>query len=175
MNDDTNVTPIEETPKAEKPMPQDDVMNLSMPEIKRKRIRINGDYNQIIELNLTDLTILNRLDEVYPKLKSIGQEVLESDAYIGASDDAEKAKIFLDKADKEMRELLDYLFDYPVCAVLVPSGSLFDPISGQFRFEYIIDKLSRLYETNFTREFQRLHDKLNKHTVKYSKKNKRRH
>ena len=76
----------------------------------------------------------------------------------------------LKKADTDMRELIDYIFDSNVSDICAPSGSMYDPINGQFRFEHIIDTLSGLYETSVTSEIKKITSNVQKHTDKYVRK-----
>ena len=68
-----------------------------------------------------------------------------------------------------MRNIVDDIFDFSVCDICCDGGSMFDPIGGQLRFEYIIEKLSKLYEGTIAEEMKRVQTKLNKHTAKYTK------
>lgn len=42
---------------------QDDIIDVEIKPIKRKRFRLNGDNNKIIELNTSDLNISVRLEK----------------------------------------------------------------------------------------------------------------
>jgi hypothetical protein len=68
-----------------------------------------------------------------------------------------------------MRDLMDYIFDSNVSEICAPSGSMYDPINGQFRFEHIINILAGLYETDIESELTSIAKRVQKHTNKYSK------
>jgi hypothetical protein len=76
----------------------------------------------------------------------------------------------LDKIDMEMRKELDYIFDAPVSEVCGYGGSMYDPFDGMFRFEHIMDAITKLYETNLNNEFNSMRRRINAKTSKYTKK-----
>lgn len=139
---------------------------------RKKRFRIDGDNNRYLELNTSDMTILNRLDNLYPRLQKLSEDAaikqLEKE-----ETDSEKAlsKISqaLIKIDVEMRQILDEIFDSNVSEMCAPSGSMFDPFNGTFRFEHIIDVITKLYENNLNSEFKKMSAKMKKRTSKYTK------
>ena len=53
----------------------DDIQDLNLSAIKKKRFRINGDSNKILELNTSDLTITSRLSKSYERLTKYMDEV----------------------------------------------------------------------------------------------------
>lgn len=155
-----------------------DVIDINLNVIRKKRYRIDGDNNRILELNTSDLNILARLKETYPKLVELANTAfadlpeVDSDAenYDFATDEATASVIStLKDADAKMRELVDYIFDAPVSDVCVPSGSMYDPINGGFRFEHIIDTLAALYESEISTEMGTIANRVKKHTDKYVK------
>lgn len=157
-----------------------DVVDISLSELRRKKFRIDGDDSRILELNTTDLNLLTRLKESYPKLISLSENAMKTlpDDDFTANADAD---FFTDKSvdtlvdaltqtDKEMRELLDYIFDSNVSEVCAPSGSMYDPINGKFRFEHIIESLTKLYTDDISIEAGNISKRVQKHTDKYVKK-----
>lgn len=158
------------------PASPDDIQDIDLSAIKKKRFRINGDSNKILELNTSDLSISSRLSAAYERLTKCMDEV--AGVLADVPDDAEELTEAQEKAveeqlrsiDAKMRKELDYIFDAPVSDVCADGGSMYDPFEGQFRFEHIIDALSRLYETNLNREFGMMKRRVNTKTSKYTKK-----
>ena len=154
-----------------------DIQDINLSVIRKKRFRVDSDDNRILELNTSDLNILARLKEAYPKLIAIADNAFKDLPQVDTSEEvdfinsAETAELIdsLKKADSEMRELVDYIFDSNVSEVCAPSGSMYDPINGQFRFEHIINVLSNLYETDVEKEMGAISARVKKHTGKYSK------
>ena len=127
--------------------------NIDLSALRRQRFTIDGDPNRVLELNTTDLTIIQRLSEAYPKLEELEHEVGNVSQGVGSTEDTVKDDIDtmatrLSDTDKKMRELLDYIFDSNVSEMCAPSGSMYDPIGGQLRYEHIITILMGLYENN---------------------------
>ena len=155
------------------------ITDIDLSVIEKKRFRIDGDDNRILELNTSDLNIIARLKDSYPKLMNLTQEAVKKFPEDGI--DPESIDLanpdtlvpiteFLSDIDTEMRELIDYIFDSNVSEVCAPSGSMYDPINGQFRFEHIIDCLSKLYESDIQGEAKQISTRIKKHTDKYTKK-----
>lgn len=141
---------------------KDNIIDVNLEGVKRQRFRINGDPNAIIELNLSDLGIVERLEEGVKQLEEQMTRISELD-----SDDEELSKK-LKQADAAMRECVDYIFDYPVSAVCAKYGTMYDPKDGKFRYEHIIDGLTKLYNENLNEEYKKFQNRIKKHTAKYT-------
>lgn len=160
---------------------QTNIIDLDLSPIRKKRFRIDGDDSKILELNTSDLNILPRLRESYPKLQKLSEQAAEEwpdglDTEQENSIDSpemDKAVNFLVRIDKEMRDIVDYIFDAPVSKLCADSGSMYDPINGQFRYEYIISVLGKLYEGELETEMTKISSRVQKHTNKYTKAKKR--
>lgn len=157
---------------------QSNVADISLESIRKKRFRIDGDDNRILELNTSDLNILSRLKETYPKLINIADTAFanlpevtsDSEDYDFINDEATNTLVTaLKDADNNMRELIDYIFQSNVSELCAPDGSMYDPIGGQFRFEAIISTLAALYENDISSEMSKISNRVQKHTNKYRK------
>lgn len=160
----------------------DNVIDVDLSVIQKKRFRINNDNNKILELNTSDLHVITRLEEAYPKLEKLSNDVIQlnfdDDGNPKNSDD-DSEEVFakdvalLKKIDDDMREFVDYIFDSNVSEICASDGSMYDPFNGKFRFEHIIDKLMGLYESNINEQFKRFESSTVKHAAKYTKKRKK--
>ena len=143
---------------------------------QRKTFRIDGDNSKMLSLDISDLNIVSRLNEAYPKIKSAAVDAIEKMAQKDEVEDDEeliaKYANTLKQIDDTMRELMDYVFDAPVSEVCVPKGTMYDPYNGQFRFEHIIEVLTQLYANNVSDEFNKMKARVNKRTEKYTKRRK---
>jgi len=151
---------------------QNDIIDIELAQVKRKRFRINGDNDKIIELNTSDVNIVPRLTKVYPKLQKLAEKATTfTDTEL--KDNTEEGLIKfankLESIDKDMRNLVDELFDAKVSDACCDGGSMYDPFNGMFRFEHIINTLAGLYENNFSKEFSAMRQRVQKHTDKYIK------
>ena len=153
------------------------VIDINLSATKKKKFRIDGDDSRIVELNTSDARIVGRLSEAYPKLQELNERAGQITAGLdtdGETDDELKsAKIMgerLAAVDKEMRELIDYLFDANVSEIVAPDGSMYDPFNGSFRFEYIIEAFIAQYQDNLQAEYNKMTKQVEKHTKKYTKK-----
>ena len=155
---------------------EDDIQDINLSAIKKKRFRINGDSKKILELNTSDLGISARLSSAYERLNKHMEEVgatlseLPEDGDEITDEKEELIQNKLQEIDEKMKKEMDFIFDAPVSEICCDGGSMYDPFNGMFRFEHIIDALSKLYETNLNSEFANLRRRINTKTSKYTKK-----
>lgn len=150
-----------------------DVQDVDLGFVEKKKFRIAGDFSRMIELNVSDLNIFSRYKTTAPKLEALLHNAQEKMAEVSSDDegvDLDKIADALDDIDKEMRDLIDYLFDSPVSQACVPSGNMFDPVDGDYRFNRIINKLADLYTTGLAEQIKEFDNKTSKHTKKYKRK-----
>ena len=151
---------------------EEEIIDIDLGEIKRKKFRINGDSNKILELNTSDVNIVSRLTKVYPKLQKLAEEAVtfsEEELNDNTEEGLARFATKLETIDTKMSNLIDELFDANVSEMCKDGGSMYDPFSGMFRFEHIISTLSKLYENNFNSEFSKMRQRVDKHTHKYIK------
>ena len=151
----------------------DDIVDIDLSPIKKRKFRIDGDNSRLVELNPADISIITRIEEADKKFNKCVEDL---DALVNTPSDTEDEILELGRKFKEidsrMRELLDYIFQSNVSEVCVPegSGSMYDPINGKFRYDHILDTLLTLYQDNIQSEFKKLNANVNKKTSKYTKK-----
>lgn len=153
-----------------------DIIDIDLSATKKQRFRINGDDNSILELNTSDAGMLARLDEAQERMNGIIDKMSNLSAKTDSIDeenvtneDVTKLGDIINDMDKDMRSIIDYVFDSNVSEICAPQGTMFDPIGGRFRYEHIIDKISDLYEQNIKAESKKMQARLRKHTGKYNK------
>lgn len=156
----------------------DEIIDLDLSVTRKKRFRFDKDNSRIVELNTSDMNIMARVSEAYPKLQALqdkaskimdglktGDDVSEEESMADLKTMAER----LTEVDKEMRELIDFIFNADVSEAAAPDGSMYDPFNGSFRFEYIITLLIQQYENNLQREYSKMEREFKKHTDKYTR------
>ena len=157
------------------------IIDLDLSDLRKKRIRIDGDDNRILEINTTDLGLITRLHEIEPKLDALAKKAVTIDELdvdkFGDENDSTFATFAttLKEIDTEMRQLMDELFQTNVSEVCGSDGSMFDPINGTTRYEIILDALLQLYDESVQKELTRKPEanvkKINRvhyHTDKYT-------
>ena len=149
----------------------ENAISLDIPEIARTNVWVNGDCTKVLRLNLSDMNMMKRLRESYPKLDELTEEVQK----MMATEDISSDEIIdtFDKINQQMKDIVDGIFDFPVSDMMCDGGSMYDMLGGQLRFEYIIDKLAGLYGNTIAEEAKRLNARLAKHTGKYTNSKKR--
>lgn len=143
-----------------------DIVDIDLSPIRKKRIRIDGDNKRILELNTSDLGIFGRLKESEESIVQITKTAMQK--YSENLEEMDQAINLFGEADENMRKTLDYIFDAPVSKLCAPNGTMFDPINGKFRYEYIMEVLSGLYENELTLEVDKVNTRVRKHTDKYT-------
>ena len=151
--------------------PEEEIQDIKLDFNSKKKFRIDNDSSRILELDTSDLSVLTRLQEYYPKLKELEQEVAELSKDMDSDDEALVIKMGkgLAKVDSKMRNCIDAIFNANVSETCAPSGSMYDPINGQLRYEHIISLISGLYEKSLAEETKKLKSRISKHTQKYTK------
>ena len=166
--------PIENTAPVISAKTEPEITDIDLGFVEKKKFRICGDFNRMLELNVSDLNIFARLKQGYPQLQDLMDEAKEKITSIpDEGDTSEIVGMYADRLteiDKKMREIVDYIFDTNASAVCAPSGNMFDPVGGQWRFERIIDKLSDLYANGLNDEFKQLKNRVEPKVSKYTKK-----
>lgn len=147
-------------------VPENDIQDINLSITGKKRFRIDGDNNRIIYLNTSDFNIIGRFEEMSSKISE-----LLSKHFSDVEDDEDIAlSKFIEGSDKEMRNLVDYVFNSKVADVCAPDGTMFDLFNGEFRFEHIFNTLLTLYNKNMETEINRMRTNLSRYTRKYTKK-----
>lgn len=164
------------TSSKEVPTNNNDIQDINLSSLNKKRFRIDGDNNRIIELNTSDAGFIVRLNQLYPKMKKIGDELsvkINNQSSIKDDDSLGEIAEIIIGLDNDLKAMVDELFDSNVSEVCMPEGTSVDPINGEFRFEAIIRKLGKLYVDNFNAEFTKMKNNVSKHTAKYTKSRKK--
>jgi len=156
---------------------KDEIIDIDLSEVRKKRFRIDGNSNRILELNTSDMGIITRLSSGYKRLDKLAEKATKLQNEIPELSDSEEDMTQLEKLadaissiDTEMRAIMDEIFDSNVSEICAPQGTMFDFFGGQLRFEYILNKLVKLYGDNIANEFKLAKKKMSKYTNKYTKK-----
>ena len=142
---------------------QNNVANIDLTITNKKKFTIDGDANRVIELNTSDMSIMSRLYDSYPKLDDLGVRAMSI-----ADSEPKEAVETLKEVDADMRKLINYIFDSDIADTCAPDGTMYDMFNGEFRFEHIVGKLVSLYENNMDKEYKLMVKKVKKHTDKYT-------
>ena len=141
---------------------QDDIIDVEIKPIKRKKFRLNGDNNKIIELNTSDLNISVRLEKGWEELQKLANSVADVDT------DEEDFSTLLQECGGGGGGGGNYIFDAKVADKASDGGTMYDPYGGVLRYEHILDTLLSLYTTNINKEFSAIKRRVRKHTDKYT-------
>lgn len=149
-----------------------EIIDIDLGFVEKQKFRIGGDDGRILELNVSDLNIAQRLKIGYPQLTALLQDAQKQIEGISEdTDDFEALGMIADKLtniDERMRQIIDYIFDTNASEICAPSGNMFDPVDGDFRYELILAKLTALYAGGLDKEFEAMKKKVAKKTSKYT-------
>lgn len=151
-----------------------EITDVNLGFVEKKKFRIGGDNRRILELNVSDLNILSRLKVGYSKLNTLFEEAQKKITEI--PDDLSKEELIgeladrLSAIDKDMRETIDFIFDTNASEVCAPSGNMYDPVDGQLRYMRVLDTLTGLYTNGLHAEFDKMKNRVEKRAEKYTKK-----
>lgn len=150
--------------------------SLDLSATAKKHFCIDNNPDRSFDLNTSDLLVISRLNEGTAKLNDLelrAQALLDGVDIDDEDNVLNEVKLVgerLKAVDDEMRSIIDYIFDAPVSAACAPYGSMFDPIGGRFRFEFVIEVLVNQYSATVSEEYKKMEARLKSHTGKYTKK-----
>lgn len=145
--------------------------DIDLSSTRKKRFRVNGNNNLVLELDTADLNTIVRLKDNYPKLLKMANKVMSLKEKKEESPEEEINRLAdtIKSIDDDMRQAVDNIFDSNVSEVCAANGSMYDLFNGKFRFEHIIEKLATLYGNNMTNELKAVKQRIQKHTKKYGR------
>jgi hypothetical protein len=155
-----------------------EIIDLDLSITQKKKFRFGKDDSRIVEVNTSDMNLMQRVSVAYPKLQDLQTKASKLTDGLDTDDNATESGALtnisamaerLSAVDAEMRELLDYMFNAPISAAAAPDGSMYDPFGGSFRYEHIIAVMMSQYEKNLQSEFSKMEKQLKKHTDKYTR------
>lgn len=157
---------VEETKVSERAVD----MDLDLSATRKKRIRIDGDDNRIIEINTSDMNIIQRLDVLSDRMNKLSDKFI--DIKFGNEPEGEEPSIedteeAIRVIDRELRDIIDELFQSKVSDICAPDGTMWDMFNGSFRYEIIMEQLLNLYADNIQAETKKTMERLHKYTDKY--------
>lgn len=147
-------------------------VDIDLSETQRSRFRIDGDNDRILELNISDMGIATRLRDGYPKLDKLTQTIAsmeDIDENADAREVVNTVGTTVEEIDKEMRDIMDGIFDSNVSEICAPEGTMYDLFNGKYRYELILERLLPLYNDNMEKEYKAISKRIQKHTSKYTK------
>ena len=131
----------------------------------RKEIEIIRDGQNVggVYFSPSDTAILSRLREVQEKAQSISAEIPEDM-------DTEQALEIAKRVDKELREALDWAFDYPCSDVIFGNSFAFTTANGISMLEQFLDGAVKYINAELSSETKAAKKRQDKYLAKYQKK-----
>lgn len=156
---------------ADKKNVNDDIIDIDLKATARRKFRIDGDNSRLVELDPSDISIVTRIEEADSAFKECINQLQElANAKTETDEELYETGRKFKEIDQQMRQLVDNIFQSNVSEVCAPTGSMYDPIKGKFRYEYIIEALLNFYQGNIQKEFKEMNNRVSRRTSKYTKK-----
>lgn len=106
-----------------------------------KEYAINGDDSKTIRVNISDLNIPARVDEVQNFFENLADKFKEEDRQIAADD--------LSELDKQLRDKINYAFGSDVCTNAFGTVNCLSPLSdGKMLAEAFLEQLIPVVEAD---------------------------
>ena len=143
------------------------IVDLSFSE--KQQIRIDGDDSRIIELNTSDMGIVERINGLSDRMVELSNRFVDTkyDDELNERLNSVALAEEIKNIDTEMRKIIDDLFQSKIADICVPDGTMFDMHNGEFTYEIVIRKLLSLYAETINKETQNTLNRIHKHTNKY--------
>ena len=131
----------------------------------KKEIEIIRDGENVgsIYFSPSDTALLARLSSAKEKIKEI------ADGIKTKGEDMEEVFASLREADKKLRDLLDYAFDYPVSDVVLGNSFSFTTVSGVSVIEQFLDGAMSYINAELRDEKKKAKARTDKYLTKYKK------
>lgn len=127
----------------------------------RKEFLINDDPNKIIRINTSDVGIINRADEAIKEINRIAKQYKDG---IGKGSLEAMAA-----CDKEIKKLIDFAFDYPVCEVMLGNASCLSTVEGEPLYLKITNTLIDVITPFLEEEKKKLEKNISKYKAQADK------
>lgn len=153
---------------------QDNIIDINIGGISKKRIRVNGDDNKILLLNTNDSSILERFTDGYSELMEWKDKYIKNMSELKEEADISGIAYWkqiaevLKPIDSKMREILNYIFNADVSGIC--DGAMYDIVeSGKMRFETILETLIELYGDTIANNYKKMSERVSDLTKDYVK------
>ena len=129
-----------------------------------KTFSLNGEVE--VKFNPSDTAFLGKIFDAVEKLE--GKE----SAYRAEAEKLNTAAIFAlaKKCDNEMREIIDAVFDVPVCTALFPEGYVMALADGFPRWANLLYAIVEMMDASTGPAKERAQERVRKYSAKYRKK-----
>lgn len=135
----------------------------------RKKFTVDGDENNVIELDTSDIGIVTRLNESMKTISEIEKKQERLTELAQNEDSALDFTALFAETERDMRGVMDYVFDSPVSDAILGNSSIFSPVGDKYKFEQILDTLLGLYEADIRNGAARINKaNIRRHTAKYT-------
>lgn len=126
----------------------------------KKKYAINGDENNVIEVDVSDLNLIKRFEKATPKIEELEDKFKDID-----SPTVEQ----LEEADHKLRTILNEVFESDVCTPAFGNVNCLSPVAnGKFLFEAFVEALMPMIKQDIKATAQASKIHLEEKTSKYT-------
>lgn len=132
-----------------------------------KEFTVNGDKNRIVRFNPADINLLDRFDQAVKTIE-IEQNKLKEDIELKengeAIEESEEALEVIRRANKLIKDQIDFIFDSKVSEVIFGNQSPMSTVNGRPLFERVFDAIKPILEKEIVSEQEASQKRINKYT-----------
>ena len=126
-----------------------------------KSYAINGDENNVVKINTSDYGIFTRAKEKAKEMSSLENKATKAEE----KDDLTK----LADVEKEVRDLLNYIFNTDVCTPAFGNANCLSPCNGEPLFIGFFNALMQILEEDMVAETKKFNANVSKYTSQADK------
>lgn len=131
-----------------------------------KEFTINNDPNKVIRINLSDYSIVERINKAYEeidKITKINEDIeLKSDG--SPLSELNKAAEIVSKINKAIKDQIDYIFDSPVSDMVFGNQSPLSTVNGVPLYERFLEAITPYIKEEIQKEQKASQKRIEKYT-----------
>lgn len=162
----------------------DTMQNINLNLSTKKKFTIDGDPNRVIELDISDINIINRATTAFknienlkndweklPTLEELDSDNVDTEILHNTVDKIDEFSDEFSAIENQLKNEIDFMFDSPISNTIFGTSSPFSIVNDKFKFEHTIDVLMSLYEEQLQGDLKKLNkSKVVNKTRRYIKK-----
>ena len=126
-----------------------------------------GDVIGQFRFRPTDFNIVKRFNEVSEKFGDVVKPLMDANIDNSGEGEDEESMRLLDEAEKNLFDLVDYLFDGNAAEAFFGKMHAFSPVDGKFYCENVLTAVGNFISAKFDAEINQISARVDKYTHGY--------
>lgn len=115
----------------------------------------------------TDFNIVKRYNEISEKFAEVIKPLADANIDVNGEGEDEESMKILDEVEKNLFELVDYLFDGNMAEAFFGKMHAFSPVDGKFYCENVLNAVGEFISRKFDSEIKKISTRVSKYTHGY--------